>query len=107
MECKGYIIKISFLICIILISSNLFAADPSVLQAEQVVVIFEEPLRSVAEEVANRYPSIKQDLENIFQWPVDFRPTLVLVRSGEQFQKIAGTDLIVAFAVPQKKIDGD
>ena len=104
MECKGYIIKISFLICIILISSNLFAADPSVLQAEQVVVIFEEPLRSVAEEVAKRYPSIKQDLENTFQWLVDFRPTLVLVKSGEQFQKIAGTDLIVAFAVPKKKL---
>lgn len=98
------IIKIASLIYIILFSNNLFAADPSVLQAEHVVVVFEEPLRSVAEEVAKRYPSIKQDLENTFQWPVDFRPTLVLVRSGEQFQKIAGTGLIVAFAVPQKKL---
>ncbi len=98
------IIKISFLICTIFFSSNLFAADPSVLQAEQVVVVFEEPLRSVAEKIAMRYPSIKRDLEDTFQWPVDFRPTLVLVRSGEQFQKIAGTDLIVAFAVPQKKL---
>jgi hypothetical protein len=97
-------VSLYILIFIVLLYRPLLAAEPSVLQAEQVVVVFEEPLRGVAEEVANRYPSIKQDLEQTFQWPVDFRPTLVLVKSGQQFQKIAGTDLIVAFAVPQKKL---
>jgi len=98
------IIKISILIYITLFSGYLFAAEPSVLHTEGMTVVFEEQLRSAAEEVADLYPSLKQDLEKIFQWPLDFRPTLVLAKSGQQFQKIAGTDLIVAFAVPQKKL---
>jgi hypothetical protein len=35
---------------------------------------------------------------------VDFKPTLVLIKDGQRFRQITGTDLIVAFAVPQKKL---
>ena len=97
-------IKFQILITIFCFHQPLFAADPSMLQTQDVTVVFEESLRSVAEEVADLYPSLKNDLEKIFQWQMDFRPTLVLAKSGQQFQKIAGTDLIVAFAVPQKKL---
>ncbi len=98
------IITITVLICILLTSNCLFAAEPSVLQAEHVTVVFEEPLRSVAQEVAGLYPSVKQELVSTFQWPLDFRPTVVLIRDRQQFQQMANTDLIVAYAVPRRNV---
>jgi len=97
-------IKIVFLIYSILFSTNLFAAEPSALQTEQVVVVFEEPLRSVAEEIVGLFSSARRDLEATFQWPVDFRPTLVLINDRQQFKQMVGTDQIVAFALPRKNV---
>jgi hypothetical protein len=98
------IIKSIILIFLVFFTHSLFAAEPSVLQADDVTVVFDESLRSVAEEVRDLYPSLKQDLEKMLLWYVDFIPTLVLIKHGQQFQQISGTDLIVAFAVPQKKM---
>lgn len=98
------IIKSIILIFLVLFTHSLFAADPSVLQADDVTIVFEESLRSVAEEVTGLYSSVKQDLENMLQWHVDFRPTLVLIKDGQQFQQISGTELIVAFAVPHENL---
>ena len=52
--------------------------------------------------MANIYPTIKRDLEKIFHWSVDFQPTVVLIQERQHFQRMAGTDVIVAFAVPQE-----
>jgi hypothetical protein len=98
------IIKSIILIFLVFFTHSLFAAEPPVLQADDVTVVFDESLRSVAEEVRDLYPTIKQDLEKMLLWYVDFMPTLVLIKHGQQFQQISGTDLIVAFAVPQKKL---
>jgi len=98
------IIKIIVLICIILFPTSLLAAEPSTLQTEQVIIVFEESLRSVAEEVADLYPSAKQALEATFEWPLEFRPTLVLIKDRQQFQQMVGTDQIVAFAVPRQNV---
>jgi hypothetical protein len=92
------------LIYIIFFATSLIAAEPSTLQTEQVIIVFEESLRNVAEEVAGNYPSARQALEASFQWPLEFRPTLVLIKDRQQFQQMVGTDQIVAFAVPRKKI---
>lgn len=99
-----YTIKFLVFINIVLFAHGLFAAEPSVLQADDVTLVFDESLRKVAEEVREQYPIIKQDLEKMLLWYVDFRPTLILVKHRQQFQQIAGTDLIVAFAIPQKKL---
>ena len=85
-------------------AGDLFAAEPSSLQTDQVIIVFEEPLRSVAEEVAGLYPSAKKEVEEVFQWPVDFRPTLVLINDRQQFQQMVGMDQIVAYALPRKKV---
>jgi hypothetical protein len=97
-------IILTFLICIVFISESLFAAEPSVLQAEHVTVVFEEPLRSVAQEVAGLYPFVKQELESTFQWSLDFRPAVVLIRDRRQFQRAVDSDLMVAYAVPRRNV---
>ena len=96
--------KIIVSIYLILLPISLSATEPSVLQAEHVTVVFEEPLRSVAQEVAGLYPVVKQELESTFQWSLDFRPTLVLIRDRQKFQQMVGTDLIVAYAVPGRNV---
>jgi hypothetical protein len=96
--------KIIVFIYIGFCTTSLFAAAPLSLQTDQVIIVFEEPLRSVAEEVVSIYPSAKKELEKTFQWPVDFRPTLVFINDRQQFQQMVGTDQIVAYALPRKKV---
>ncbi len=88
----------------ILLPTSLLASEPSILEAEQVTVVFEEPLRSAAQEVAGLYPAVREELETTFQWYLDFRPTVVLIKDRQQFQQMANTDLIVAYAVPRRNV---
>jgi hypothetical protein len=85
-------------------SLPLFAAQPSVLETEVVIVVYHEALENAAEQVVAVYPDIKQDLEKTFQWSLDFRPTVVLVKDSQRFFQIAGTRHIVAFAAPRENV---
>ena len=82
----------------------LFAAQPSVLETEGVIVVYDEALKSAARQVAAVYPAIKQDLEKTFQWSLEFRPTVILVKDSQHFRQIAGTPHIVAFAAPRENV---
>jgi hypothetical protein len=88
----------------ILLSLPLFAAPPAVLETEVVIVVYDETLKNAARRVADVYPAIRQDLEKTFQWPLDFRPTVVLVKDSQRFFQIAGTSYIVAFAAPRENV---
>jgi hypothetical protein len=110
------IAKIGVSICLILLAAALPTAHgheaasgsetgaPSVLHSDHVRVVFKEPLRSVAREAVDLYQSAKTELETTFQWPVEFRPTLVLVNDRQRFQEMIGTDLIVAYALPRRNV---
>lgn len=82
----------------------LHAAQRSTLRDKEVIVLFDEPLRVAAEEAATLYPLLKKELENTLARPVNFRPTVVLIKESETFQRAAGTNLIVAFAIPEKNL---
>jgi len=82
----------------------LYAEERSTLREKEVIVLFEEPLRIAAEEVATLYPALKKELEKTFAWRVNFRPTVVLIKESETFQRMAGSDLIVAFAIPERNL---
>lgn len=74
------------------------------IQTDELVVVFEKPLTDVAEEVVNIYPVVKTELENILNWVLDFRPTVVLTVNRDKFEKMTGSKLIVAYAVPQRNL---
>ncbi len=82
----------------------LHAAQRGTLREKGVIVIFDEPLRVAAEEAATLYPILKKELENTLARPVNFRPTVVLVKESETFERMAGTHLVVAFAIPGKNL---
>jgi hypothetical protein len=84
--------------------SFLLAAGTSVLDTPQLVVVYDQGLKQTAQQVLAAYPSIKQALESIFQWPVNFRPSLVLINNQKKFRQLAGHELVVAYALPQKNV---
>ena len=82
----------------------LYAIKTNSLQQKEVLILFEEPLRAAAEDVASIYPVLKKDLEETLGWHVNFRPTVTLIGDSSFFHRLAGSDFIAAFAVPQKKL---
>jgi hypothetical protein len=79
-------------------------ARTEVLQNDNIIVVFDPSLKTVAGEVLQIYPVLKQELEEIFTWRLDVKPRVVLVKSNRTFQKIAGNAFIVAFAVPDRNL---
>lgn len=98
--------KISLLLIILLVIScqSLHAQQTDIIQSDTVVILFEKPLRVAAEEAFHIFPKIKTDLENIFNWELKFRTTIVLINDRERFQQMTGNSLIVAYVVPQKNL---
>ena len=95
---------LSFLFIGLTLPPLLLAAEPSVLDTPQLVVVYDQGLKQAALQVLEAYPSIKQTLESIFKWPVNFRPTLVLINNQKKFRQLAGHELVVAYALPPKKV---
>lgn len=80
------------------------AAKTQILQNDDIMVVYEPPLEAAAGDVLRMYPVLKQELQDIFGWPLNARPQVVLVKTNQTFQKIARNNLIVAFAVPDKNL---
>jgi hypothetical protein len=66
-------------------------------------VQYPAPLQNVAREVIRVYPSVKKELEELFDASISFTPTITLIHERDDFQKIAGNSPVVALAVS----DGD
>lgn len=80
------------------------AAQQKALQGQNIVVIHDPSLESAAREVVRIYPELELELEELFQWGLGIKPEVVLVRDTRTFQKIANSNLMVAFAVPEEKL---
>ena len=68
-----------------------------------ITVLFEEPLRNAAEEVINIYPGLIAELGRKLKWKLDYEPEVILIKNRETFRKMARSELVVAYAVPQRK----
>jgi hypothetical protein len=88
----------------LILIKTLHSKEPHILEREWVTVLYEEPLRIGAEEVAEIYPKIKRNLEKNLPWKVDFRTTVLLIKKSEAFQRMAGSEWVVAFAVPDENL---
>ncbi len=85
-------------------ASPLSAGEPSMLDTQELVIVYDEGLNQTARQLLKAYPGIRQELEALFQWPLDFRPTLVLINDEKKFQQLAGHELVVAYALPKKNV---
>ena len=94
-----------FLFAFFILQANpLLAQQRGVLRKSDVTIIYDEQLRSAVEEAAQLYPIVKEDLEDILKWKVTFNPTILLVGDKEVFYRMAGSRLIVGFAIPDSDL---
>jgi hypothetical protein len=91
-------------IFLFLILLNPLHAENKVLQTDEVIVIFEEHQAGAAEEVAKVYLSVKSELTENLGWKVDFRPAVLLDRGGKTIRKNTGSEIFVAYAVPNRNL---
>jgi len=98
---KRAILSILFLLSMV---SYVFAVEQTILETRELVVVYDAGLEQTAQQALAAYSVIKPELEKSFQWRLDFRPTLVLLNDRKRFRQMAGHELVVAYALPKKKV---
>ena len=88
----------------VIIRQNLYAEDIGVIEKNGVIVHFEMPLGTAAKEVTHLYPELKAELEKTIGWRIDFIPTILLIKNRKTFQRVTGSNFIVAYAVPRRNL---
>ena len=94
-------LSIIFLLAMV---SSVSAAEQKIMDSRELVVVYDAGLDQTARQALAAYSAIKPELETSFRWRIDFRPTLVLINDRTRFRKMAGHELVVAYALPKKKV---
>jgi len=97
------ILLLSLLILILAPTGTLYA-QRKLLEEKDVVILFDEGLLPVAQETAGLYPAIKAELEGTIGWKINLKPVIVLIKDNDTFQKMSGSSIIVAYALPDKEL---
>ena len=79
------------------------ASQIATMEDQTASVHFDAAQEAAAREVLRLYPTVRSDLERLIPWPIDFRPTFVLLKEGE-LEKLAGTNLVAAVAIPERDL---
>jgi len=93
-----------FIILIVVLTQSAYAQDHQILQAEDVRVLYDAPIRSAAKQVITLYPGVKENLESMFGWELASVPSVLLKKNRADFLGMAGDPLVVAFAVPSRNL---
>lgn len=93
-----------YIIIFIQIFANSLYAEIKSIQSDEVLVMYEGQMKRVAKEVAGVYPDVKKELVETLKWDIDFRPQIVIAKDRNTFEKIVGSKIIVAFAVPERNL---
>ena len=95
--------SILFLLYFLVVPGELAYASASVHSAE-LTIHYEEGLQNLAREVMGLYPLTRAEVTDELHLNADFRPEVVFIRERRTFRKISGSDVIVAFAVPERNL---
>ena len=80
------------------------AADFERLQRNGLEVLYTPSLEGAAIEAVGLYPGIRKSLQESLRWRIDFQPTLILLKDRRSFVRMTGSDLFVAYAVPERHL---
>ena len=80
------------------------AAEHIELRNDDLTVVSEPPLETIARHVMEIYPTLRDDLEATLGWKLKSKPVVRLVASKEIFEKMAGNPHFSAFAVPSEEL---
>ncbi len=83
--------------------SQLYASNIISQKTHDLEVFYASHLKNISQEVLTIYPVVHNELETDLQIKIDFSPNVIL-NTGDEFKKIVGSDFIVAFAIPDRKL---
>jgi hypothetical protein len=90
-----------FLVCLACLLS--FSGFPGAgASNEELVVVGEKRLDIQAQHLRESYPEIRANIENSLGWKLLSPPTVLLIADREIFEKMSGSPLISAFAIPSR-----
>jgi hypothetical protein len=92
------------ILVLFLMTSSSFAVEQSIVDTPDLKVVYDPGLDRIGRQALIQYPIIRQELEALFKWQLDFKPTLVLINDKKRFRRLAGHELVVAYALPIKNI---
>jgi hypothetical protein len=78
------------------------SATQRYMQTPEIVVVYDEGSLAMAEDVAAAYPVIQRELRKFLPWDAEFVPWVVLVTDRRLFAQAAGSEIFLAYAVPQR-----
>lgn len=92
------------LACLSLGQDPVLAAGRGTLQSGNLTILYDEPLRALAEEAARIYPQAEAELSGRLNLVPPPNPVLVLIGDPRLFDRMVEGRPILAFAVPQKML---
>ncbi len=92
------------ILILVLSAAELRAVEPSVVESPELIIYYDAGLEPSAQQVVGLYTDAKKELQSLLQWPLEFRPTLVLINDRQKFQQMAGHALVVAYALPAENV---
>ncbi len=87
-----------------LATTHSHATEFSVLKSNDVEILFPPSLARVAEETSRIIPKLKTELQGIFKWSFDLKPTVILMKDRKRFLEMTHSPLVVGFAVPKNQL---
>jgi hypothetical protein len=94
---------VSLIIIIMAISGSIYA-QKAVLEGKDRMVFFDEGLSPVAEKISGIYPVLKAEVEKAIGWRIDSNPRIFLIKDSQTFQKMSGSSIVAAYALPDKAV---
>jgi len=101
---SGVLRVVLALMPVLAIAHTAYCLEMGVLRTPSAVIYYDPRAGGAADEVARYCPEVTRELENFFGWPLRGKPSVVLARDLEFFERLGGTPLMAAFAVPQRRL---
>jgi hypothetical protein len=77
--------------------SDTKALEVETIETAGIVVRYEKPLSAAAREIAEAYPTVRQELTKLLHWEIRFRPEVILIKDNKTFAMLAPGDWVVAY----------
>jgi len=94
---------LALIACFPIFAGPLYAGFESI-ETDEVAVLYEGDKKGIAEDIVGVYPAVREEVVKKLTWDVDFRPDIVIAKDTSTFRKIVGSEIIVAFAVPERNL---
>lgn len=92
------------LLLVMFLSASAFCADTAELLADSFTIRYEEGLKGAAGEIARMVPLLKGRLQVQTGLSFDFPFEIIIYKNRNDFTRIARSDMVAAFAVPDQNL---